>query len=209
MATLGIGAAAKELTGFRLLPKVIYATKEVETYPIFSDPGATAPTVRGLPVKIIGVAVRNIGRRTATNVLVRFPQKSKIPYIGWIVHGGVGESKMDRETYQFDKLAPGEEVNFYIYTSDVRAKVVDSIEAFYDRGAAEHYPYRPEPASAGIYVPMWKVGAFFGLVALLLLSTDKQAKAFIARLLRERSTAPVAAATTKSAQARRARRKRR
>ena len=196
-ATVTIVAGVVRIIPYFDKPEVIFATKDINTYPLaFADgnlPDGTieARITEGKPIKILGLAVQNKGSRTATDVLVRLPFTTADGYLGgWIARGDdpiTHYMQVEKTEYKIDKLIPEESVSFFIYLREMNSDIADRIVVTDGLGKlARHYPYLPVrnlgEQSTLIVVPSWLF--YFGVIVLVLflLPNPADARKWVARV---------------------------
>jgi len=184
LLVLSILFAIFKLHDYLNVPNVIYATLEIDTYPVVLEnknqlskemPEYLRKTA-STPTKIIGVAVKNIGTKAAENVLVQFPNNK--PFVGWMVKASEKNQVIFdnlRGAFKFNKLLSGEEIDYYIYMTNTYESIVDDIKVTFDGGLALHYPYKPVPPlvamvfSRALPIVLFQVVGTF-LVVLIIIS---------------------------------------
>lgn len=163
-------------------PKVIYATKDIASYPMGYkelDPSTglmESKVLIGPPILLQALVVQNKGQKTATDILVRIPIIDSDGYIGgWMARGDnpVTHYLGDQITeYKIDKLIPEESVSFYIYLKNASSDIATRIQVFDGQGRhAPYYPYTPlrkfEGGAFTLSVPRWYLTAILLVFAIL------------------------------------------
>lgn len=188
-------------------PNVIYATKDIASYPVayheseassateVSPADVRAKVLVGKPILIQGLLIQNLGNKTATDILVRIPIAESDGYAGgWIARGDnpVTTYMRDQVTeYKFDKLVPGESVSFYLYLKNSSSNLAARMQVFDGSGRlAPYYPYVPLRAHYEetflFQIPKWFVYLLMVVMLILLIPAKKdiqKVKQFVNRFM--------------------------
>jgi hypothetical protein len=178
---IAITSGVVQLTSSLRTPSLIYATKDLDTYPLtitpageLGQPAVETKLLVGHTIKVLGLLIQNKGKKTATDVFVRIPFVESDGFVGgWIARGDrpiTSSMQSEVKEFKYDKLVPEESVCFYIYLKNTASNLADRVQVVDGDGRIATYmpyvPMRRDGRRLLFSIPLWAI-AIAAIVVLL------------------------------------------